>query len=280
MESEASATELLAQVDRARERAAALPARRAIARLDVWESVGLAAFLAVFLLAARGPSGEQGPPMGLLLIPAVMYGALAKGALARLGVRRRYGNAREWAMLALRMGVFVVAVAVVLNPEAPLAVQFALPLAGFALLALPSVIVLVRLRAGGGEGRSLRGAGQPLRPAVRVTTILIGALGAVGVIAAPSPMASLTVMLLAFIPIFLAAVAEGSSWGFSSVGAAWGARQWAAFAIITAGQFAVALLVAYISPPTVTMIVIGAALVAVMVAAAFAPGAREPIETR
>ena len=274
MESEARVSEQLSHVDRARRRAEVMPSRRAMALLDIGESGGFALYAVGFLLAVNAPDGTDRTPVGLLLIPLALYGSLSVGALARYGLRRRFDSGTGWWGIALRI-VVVVAAFVALFLHAPLWVPLFVLLVGLGLLALPPVIVCVRTRESAASDRSAPGIRRPLRPAVRVTTSLLGVVAAVGVIAAPSPEASLTFMVLAFLPVFVASIAQGSAWGLSGVGAAWGRAQWAAFAVITAVQFGVALWATYASPPAAAMIVIAVVLVATMTTVAWLPGARE-----
>ncbi|SDT07901.1 hypothetical protein [Microterricola viridarii] len=272
-----AAAELLRSHGEMRERVEHLGPSRSYALLTVWGALALAVYMAAFLLsfsltsgdpAAGGSGAGSGLYSNMLVFPFLLFGALVRGAQERFSIRSRAAGS-GWVAKGLALGAFVLLLVLNLfGVDYPWLLNPMLAVAVFITLAYEP---LQQLRRAPASSVDERWANQPLSPAVRWMTALIGVTSAV-LLATSSESwyayASLVSML------FLVAVLLGwrAPWGLLRTGFEWGPLHWGAFGVTMSILFLMGVLLSrtlWVTTPV--SIAAGAVALLLMLAASVLP---------
>lgn len=261
--------EALRTIDRVRQRSAARG--RAYEWVNLWFGVLLGLYIGLLTTVtaiAEDPSVTQ-----MMIAALVLHSAILEGACEHSGVRR-----------GLRAGDIVMLVASVLVIVSSLALAILVPLqawsgavvgaVGAAVFAAAPAVRLRRMQrsaAVSGRTTTAEWPSEPLGPSARILTAAAAALLGAIAVGQGHPVASLGILLLVIVALFVALAAKESPWSLARVGMEWGRGHWAAFGLSAVLLFGDVALIALAGPQTLPVALAIGVVVAAPVALAALP---------
>ncbi|WP_217133811.1 hypothetical protein [Leucobacter chinensis] len=257
-------------------------------------AVMTASYLAVFMLTVRASfTGNAGAQPALLLMPVIVFTALAVGARERFGVRARVDVKRNAIVVSATIAVFVLVYifAVWKGVNGDLVANLLVPFGVFGVVSFEPIMALLKERSyrdtvegqpRGRKGRRAYLSPQRLSAPVKRNTVLIGVIFAAMLAASPFTLVAAYVHFAAMVVMFMLLVLQRAPGNIARVGYEWGEAQWSVFSVAVASNFVAAIMVQYghvfFDPATamVVDIVLAVLTFALFIVATLLPGARRP----
>ncbi len=236
--------EALRTVERVRQRSTAR------GRAYEWVNLWFGALLGLYIgLMTTLTATAENPSVTQMMIAAlVLHSAILEGAREHSGVRRGF-RAGDIIML-------IVSVTLILSSLA-LSILVALPAWSGAVVgalgaAVFSAAPAVRLRrmqrsaAASGRAAAAEWPSEPLSRSARVLTLAAAVLLGAIAVGQGHPVASLGVLMLVLVAMFVALAAKESPWSLARVGMEWGRGHWTAFGVSVLLLFGDVALIAFV----------------------------------
>lgn len=220
--------EALRTVERVRQRSAA----RGMAY--EWVNLWFGALLGVYIgfLTTLTAIAEQPSVTQMLIGALVLHSAILEGARERSGLRRAL-RAGDITMLVLGIVLVLASLGLSIVVSLPAWWGAVIGVLGIAVFAgLPATRLRRMQRSGAASAQPVLSewpTAQLSRPASTLTVATAALLGAIA-IGQGEPGASLAVLGLVLVLLFVALAAKESPWSLARVGMEWGRRHWVAFA--------------------------------------------------
>ncbi|MDA3147474.1 hypothetical protein JSO19_08780 [Leucobacter sp. UCMA 4100] len=261
-------------------------------------AVMAAGYIAVFMLTVRASfTAHPGAQPALLVMPIIVFTALAVGARERFGVRTRVDVKRTTIVVCAAIVVFVLVYLVAMRQgdHGDFVANLLVPFAVFGALSFEPIMALLRERSyrdategqpRGRKGRRAYLSPQRLSAPVKRNTVLIGVIFAALLASSPFTMVAayvhFAVMAIVMVMMLMMFISQHSPGNIARVGYEWGEAQWSVFSVAVASNFVAAIMVQYghvlFDPATVMVvdIVLAALTLMLFVVATLLPGARRP----
>ncbi|GMA27445.1 hypothetical protein [Arenivirga flava] len=261
--------EALRTIERVRQRSSARGS--AYEWVNVWFGVLLGLYIG--LLTTLTAIAEDPAVTQMMIAALVLHSAILEGAREHSGVRRGL-RAGDIIMLVASLVLIVSSLALSILVSLPAWSGAVVGAVGAAVFAAAPAVRLQRMQrsaAASGRTTTAEWPTEPLSRSARILTAAAAALLGAIAVGQGHPVASLGILLLVIVAMFVALAAKESPWSLARVGMEWGRGHWAAFGLSVLLLLGDVALIALAGPQTLPVALAIGVVVAAPVALSALP---------